>query len=191
MPRAIRHARHDESECGEIVYLRTAVEYGDDGIKGLRHFVPIEQGNWLHDGTANHALSRVYDAGTSRIMDRITASAGGAITSKMRKRLLLPYDFGQFFSFSLSLIVRGNAGTLPTSFKLTLLNAAAADATINGLSIKPTVGNTFELKTTMPGTVYVRGVFLTLEFELVTANNGEWGEIGDLFLAYQSGRGNS
>lgn len=189
MPRARRHARHDEIECGEFVFLRTGVQYGDDGILNLRHFVPFQQETWTHDGTANHALSTQYDALTSRVMSRITASAGGAITSKMRKRIILPRDFGSFPGLGVSLAVQSSV-SIPTAYTLSAFMDGVADGVLNAASIKPTLGGTYETMVSEFGSDYAAGNLVTLEVALTTANNGEWAELGDIEIAYLTGRGN-
>lgn len=191
MPKFQRHARADEIGAGHFKFLNTGVIVGDDGIKGLKKYTPIAQTEWLHDGTANHAKTDVYDAGTGRIMTRITSAAGGAITSRMRKRVLLSRDFWKFFSGGFEMIVRGNAGTLPTAYTMTVERNATPDSVVNDYSIKPSVAATFEQKLlSITDTTYLAHELVTLIVKLTTANAGEWCEIGDVGLAYVTRRGN-
>lgn len=189
MPRARRHARHDEMENGEFVFLATGVEYGHDGILNLRHYVPFSQETWIHDGTANHAQTAPYDAVTSRLTNRVTASLGGAITSRTRKRIVLPRDFGSFPASGVSVIVRSSA-SIPTDVQLSLYMDGVADSSLIAYSIKPTVGLTYEEKFASIGDTYSPGDVVTLELAVTTANNAEYAEVGDIEIAYLSGRGN-
>lgn len=190
MPPWRRGVRADEIGAGHFKFLNTGVEVGDDGIKGLRHYVPLSQNEWLHDGTANHAKSEQYDGGTGRILTRITAAAGGAITSRMRKRVLLPRDFWKFPALGFEVIVRGS-NALPTFVKMTVERNATPDGTVNDLDIKPSVHSTFEAKQmSISSTTYLAGDFIILEFKVTTANNAEWAEIGDVQLGYITARGN-
>jgi hypothetical protein len=190
MPRWKRAARAEEIGNGHFEFLNTGVVYGDDGIKGLRHFAPLAQSDWVHDGTANHAMSDQLDAATSRLMKRITAAAGGAITSYMRKQVLVPRDFWKFPAFGFAMIVRGS-GTLPTAVTMTVKRLGTADANVNDLNIKPSVGTTFESKTTsITSTTYLAGDVILLEFKVTTANAAEYAEIGAVQLGYTTARGN-
>ncbi len=190
MPRWKRAARAEEIGNGHFHFLNTDVFYGDDGIKGLRHFVPLAQSDWIHDGTANHSMSDQLDAGTSRLMKRITAGAGGAITSRMRKQVLLPRDFWYFPALGFEMMVRASA-SLPTAVTMTVKRLGTADGTVNDADIKPSVGGVFELKQLgISTTTYMAGDVVLLEFKLETANNAEYAEIGALALAYKTARGN-
>jgi hypothetical protein len=115
----LRHARADEIANGYFKFINTNLKYGDDGITGMLNHIPITQTEWLHDGTANHAKSDQFDAGSSRIMSRITAAAGGTIASIMRKNLVLPRDFGSFEAFGFQMVVRGS-NALPSAVTMTV-----------------------------------------------------------------------
>lgn len=190
MPRWKRAARAEEIGNGHFHFLNTDVYYGDDGIKNLRHFVPLAQSDWVHDGTANHAMSDQLDSGTSRLMKRITASAGGAITSYMRKQVLVPRDFWYFPALGFEMMVRGS-GTLPTAVTMTVKRLGTADATVNDEDIKPSVGSVFEAKQlSIESSTYMAGDVILLEFKLTTGGVGQYAEIGALAMAYKTARGN-
>ncbi len=186
----LRHARADEIANGFFKFINTNLKYGDDGITGLLKHVPIAQTEWLHDGTANHALSYQFDAGSSRIMSRITAAAGGAITSRIRKNLILPRDFGSFEAFGFQMAVRGS-NALPTSVTMTVKRNGTADGTVNDLSIIPSTHSVFEVKQiSITSLTYLAQDQILLEFKVTTANNGEWAEIGEVQLSYLTKGGN-
>ncbi len=190
MPNWLRHARADEIANGYFKFLNTNLTYGDNGIHGMLHHVPIAQTEWLHDGTADHVKSDEFDSGTSRIMTRITSSAGGAITSMMRKNLVLPRDFASFEAFGFQMVVRGS-NPLPTAATMTVKRNGTADGTVNDADIKPSVHSVFEVKQlSISSLTYMAQDLVLLEFKLETANNAEWVEIGHVQLTYISGGGN-
>lgn len=190
MPPWKRGARCEEIGNGHFKFLNTGVEYGDDGIKGLRKHVPLPQSEWIHDGTANHVKSDQFDAGTSRMMTRIAATAGGAITSRMRKQIVVPRDFWKFPTLGFEMIVRGS-NALPTAVTMTVKRLGTADANVNDLTIKPSVVLTFEVKQiSITSTTYLFGDALILEFKVTTANNAEYAEIGAIAISYITARGN-
>lgn len=190
MAQWLRHARADEIGNGYFRFINTGVKFGDDGIEGLLHHVPIAQTEWLHDGTANHTKSDQLDAGTSRIMTRITAGAGGAITSRMRKNLVLPRDFGTFEPYGFQMLVRGS-NPLPTAYTVTVKRNGSPDTTVNDHTINPSVHSVFEvMQLPITDFVYLAQDLLLVEVKLTTANNGEWAEIGHMQLTYISAGGN-
>lgn len=186
----LRHARADEIANGYFKFINTNVKYADDGISNLVEHVPIAQTEWLHDGTANHARSETFDSTNSRILTRITASAGGAITSRMRKCLLLPRNYGTFQPFGFQMLVRGS-NALPTAVTMTVKRLGTADGTVNDADIKPSVHSVFEVKQlTISSTTYLPQDLVLLEFKVTTANNGEWAEVGHMSLNFLTAGGN-
>lgn len=186
----LRHARADEIANGYFKFINTNVKYADNGITNLVEHVPISQTEWLHDGTANHAKSEQFDSTNSRILTRITAAAGGAITSRMRKCLLLPRQFGTFQAYGFRVLVRGS-NALPTAVTMTVKRLGTADGTVNDSDIKPSVHSVFEFKElSITSLTYLPQDLVLLEFKVETANNGEWAEIGHVSLSYLTIGGN-
>lgn len=184
----LRAARADEIANGHFRFINTNLEYGDDGIKGLRHCIPLAQQEWLHDGTAGHTKSDQYDSGSSRIMTRITST--GAATSRMRKRVLLPRDFWKFPTIGFEFVVRGSS-PLPTAVTMTVRLYGTADGSVNDANIKPAVASVFEVKAlSITDSTYFSADFITLEFKMQSSGAGEWAEIGDIELGYITARGN-
>ncbi len=183
-------ARAEEVGSGHTKYTNTGVEYGDDGIKGLRNYVPLAQSEWLHDGTAGHTKSDEYDATTSRILTRITSGSAGTITSRMRKAVLVPRDFWKFPPSGFEFFVRGSA-TLPSAVTMTVKRLGTADDTVNDFSILPAVPSVFEAKQLdITATTYLAGDLIILEFKVTTGAGGRWAEIGGIGLGYITSRGN-
>jgi len=183
-----RHARADEIANGYFKFINTGVKFGDDGIDGLLHHVPIAQTEWLHDGTAGHTKSDQFDSSTSRILSRITST--GAATSRMRKNLVLPRDFGSFQAFGFQMVVRGS-NPLPTAFTMTVKRNVIADATMNDNDIKPSVHSVFEVKQrSITSLTYLPQDLVLLEVKIQSSGSGEWAEIGDVQLTYVSAGGN-
>lgn len=188
MADAYRHVRQDEIQAGYFMFLATGVYYSHTGIQGLLYSAAVDNNNWIFSGT-NCAYSQVYDAATSRINNRVTASAGGA-TGTLRKRVLLPRGYG-YPKQDVGLMVWTRSGAnLPTAQVLTMLFNGSADPGINSSNIAPTLPNTYEQTFWIYTGFYVSGDFVTLEMDCTLANNGDWVEIGDLELMYYSGRGN-
>lgn len=186
----LRHARADEIANGYFHFINTNVRFGDDGISGLIHHVPIAQTEWLHDGTANHVKSDQFDAGSSRIMTRIAATANGVITSRMRKVLLLPRDYGRFQPFGFRMTVRCSSPP-PTATTMTVKRNGTADSVVNDLSILPAAAATFEIKElTITSTTYLPGELILLEYKLTSGSNGEYCEVGDVAVNYVCAGGN-
>lgn len=189
MPPARLPNRHEEIQNGEFVFLQHGVEYGDDGVKNLKHFVPMAQNEWHHFLSAtHHRLVRVHETVTSRIMTRMIACEGGAKTSKMMRRILLPKDFGSFPVSGLSVISRRSSNV--TSFSVTLWKSGVADLTIDNISIFPISENTFEAFSFTPAASYSPGDFASIEIKIQTSGRGAWAEVGDISLAYVTARGN-
>lgn len=189
MPDGLYPFRNEKINNGQTVYILTGVEYGHDGIKNLQHFVPFAQNEWELEQTAGTpTLTRPFDAATSRITARIT-DVGGTDQGKIRKRFILPSDFGSFPTGSLVLMSRRSASA-PTHFKATLLKGGVADPGVSGAAIQASVGLTYELKTLTPTATYFPGDFVTLELDSLTSVAAQFNEVADLELLYTTGRGN-
>ena len=189
MPKALRPFRHEEIFSGEFVWLLTQVEMGHDGFKNLIHFVPLAQNDWqLFQSGSGHILTNEFDPATSRDLARQTATVAAARTSFLRKRIILPQDFGQFDTGAIVFITRRSASA-PTSYQATLLKGGVADPGINGVNVQAAT-TAFELKTLTPTATYFPGDLVTLELECITGGNLQFNEIGDLEIQYRTARGN-
>lgn len=184
----IRFAHKNEKiGSGAFFFMNTDVVYGDDGISGLDHYVPLAQGDWTYAaGTGTATYANVYDAATSRVYASMTALTTGTVF--LRKRILLPKDFGNFMTNSLGIITYRSA---PLTFmRITFYKAGSADASINGASIEPSVSTTWEAFSKSPTSSYAAGDFVTLE---VSANHdtiGDESRYSDVTLLYSNLRGN-
>lgn len=187
MVNALRQVKNEELWAGERKWLRTLVEYGDDGIKNLLGNLTVPINEWLLvDSSGTSALSQQYDATTSRVSSRISVLVTG--THHLYKRLLVPQEFGVFPVGSLNLMARRNAAA--GSMTLTLLKGGTADSTINGSSIRPAANNTWEAKSLSPGSAYSPGDFVTLDISFVSNAINDWFEVTDWDIFFQYGRGN-
>jgi len=185
---ALRLNRYEEIHAGIFKYTSTGVEMGSTGIAGLLHYAPVG-GNWLFFQEGGHQYEEEWDPPTSRIMTRTTALLGGALSSKLRHRILVPYNFGGFPANALSLIIRMNVVSGP-SLTATLLCNGVADSGINGVDIKPAMINTFVMKQLTPVGIYARGDMVTLQIDYSSSGADQYVEIADFCAAYSSGRGN-
>jgi hypothetical protein len=187
MADAYRHVRQDEIQAGYFMFLATGVYYSHTGIQGLMYSAPTDNNNWVFSGSSS-AYSQEYDAATSRINNRVTATAGGG-TGTLRKRVLLPRGYG--YPPYVGLMVWTRSGSnLPTVQTLTMLFNGSADPGINASNIAPALPSTYEQTFWIYTGNYVSGDFVTLQMDFTLASNGDWCEIGDLELLYYSGRGN-
>jgi hypothetical protein len=164
-------------------------EIGSSGLKGFYHYASIGDPWSFFQAAGGHQFSREWDAASSRPIPRITSVLGGALTSYLRRRIRVPYDFGSFPSNAISLIVRANDITGPT-LTATLLKAGVADSGVNGVSILPALADTWTLKQLTPADTYSRGDLVTLEIAWASDAADQYAEVGDLAAAYVSGRGN-
>jgi hypothetical protein len=172
---------------GHVRYQLTGVEYGHDGIKGLRHIVDLSTVKWTGENTSGtFSFAYAFDGGTSRIPILVTCAATGV--AKLRTRFQLPPDFGSFPADGVNIFARRNAAI--THLKATLLKAGAADSTINGVSINPASASVWEAFPLTPGDVYSPGDWLTLEIEFSADTIADAVEIADVTIEYVSGRGN-
>lgn len=188
MPDAVLMHKDDQLGSGQTVFKNTGVEWGDDGVKGLVHYVPHGQGDWhIFDNFANHEHSKDYDSGTSRINERVEAMVTGSTSSNLRKRLLLPKDFGSFVGDAIKIIVY-RSGTI--SMAASLYTAGAADAGVSFVDITPASNVTYEQFLLTPTGVYMPGDFMTLEIAVSTDTAGEYALICDLEVVYRTKRGN-
>ena len=135
MPKAILPFRTEEIFAGFFHYTLTDVFYGHDGISGLKHFVPFAQSEWHHFTTQGHQLTHVHDSVTSRISARIESVQAAARTSIIRKRVILPTDFGSWVASGLRFIVFRGASA-PVSFNVSLFKDGVVDPGISGVDIQ-------------------------------------------------------
>ena len=184
-----RMVREDELAKGGWLFTSTGVAYWHDGIKNLRQFIPIAQSDWVKEDTAGTStLDFPYDGATSRITARITPTAFG--THKIRKRILLPRDFGAWAPTSPITVVTKRSA-VDTSLLATLFHGGAADAGVNGVSVDPSVAATYQTFTLTPTDVtYNPGDLVTFEIAYIAAANGRTIEACDLMLSYKTNRGN-
>ncbi len=189
MPKGLRPFRHEEIFSGEFLWLLTQVEMGHDGFKNLQHFVPLPQSEWaLEQTVGTPTLTFPFDAVTSRVTSRITA-VGATDQGKIRKRFILPNDFGSFPAGALVFLTRRSASA-PTSFNLSLLTGGRADSAGSAVDFLATAGLTYELKTLSPADSYFPGDFLTLEIDSLFSGAGQFNEVVDIELLYTTARGN-
>lgn len=184
--KAILMHKGDKLGSGETIFTNTGVEYADDGIKGLLDNVPQSQQDWIVDGPA--PLTYPYDATTGRLPAHLAAPGAG--NTFLRKRLLLPRNFGVFPDSSLKVITRrhGTNG----GYTLTLVGPGAIpDPDVDGVDINPVSADEYEQFIMTPGGFYTPNdpVFVTIEVQF-TGVGGEWVEICDLEFTTRSGRGN-
>lgn len=191
MAKAFRPIRHEEIQAGEFVFLSTEVEFGHDGIKNLRHYIPFEQTQWhFYQAASGHTMDTIFDTVPHRLATRITAVNGGIRQSKIRKTFIIPDDFGYFPSDALIFKVRRSVSS-PSIFLATLYHGSATDSAINGVTIFPTVATPdYQLKLLTPADTYYAGDFATLEIDAATNTTGQWLEISDIEFAYKTARGN-
>jgi hypothetical protein len=188
MPKAILMNKHDILGSGKTVFENTGVTYADDGINGLLHNIPMSQQDWIHDGV--HALSYSFDATTARLPARMTAAGAG--NGFLRKRLLLPRDFGRWPNNAIKLITRRSA-IISGSLLFTMYGpSGSADPDVNAINVTPVSADTYEQFVITPGGVYAQSDFMTaaLELEFIAANPGDWMEISDVEVTIRSAEGN-
>lgn len=149
-------------------------------------FMPMSQQDWaFFNASGGHDFSYVFDTGSSRVMARQEATQSPTRISQIRRRIILPRNFERFEKTALRFIVRGSA-SLPVRHELTLLKNGVADPNIDGLDIIASAGSTFEARSATPEGTYRLGDFITLEVEVETTTNGEFGEFGDLQFKYKT-----
>ena len=185
------HVRNDNSAKGRIKYRLTGVEYTSHGIIGLRHTELIRQIGWVIEPiSGNWTTSYPLDSATSRLPFHLECTAVGSV--KARNRFHLPKAFGttprQLPAQSISFYVRRNAPA--TSATLTLYKNGSPDSTLNGSDILPGSDNTWTLFQFQPGGNYFGEDWFTLEIEYVADTNGDWIDIADGSLEYDSYLGN-
>jgi len=184
----IRFAHKNEKiGSGQLIFMNTDVVYGDDGISGLDHYVPFAQGDWTYAaGTGTATFAVIYDAATSRVYASLTCLGTGTVF--LRKRILLPKDFGNFPANALTMITYRSAPL--TSMKTTIYKAGAADATVVGVSVEPSISTTWESFSKSPTSSYASGNFITLEVESNHDTIGDESRYSDVSLLYSNLRGN-
>jgi hypothetical protein len=187
MPDADRQVILDELEAGFFRFLLTGTEMGSDGFAGYYHYVPVDPIKWSFFLAHGHSYSEEWDAATSRINARLTGKAAG--TSYLRKRVLLPYDFGSFPANAISVVIRAHDITGP-ALTLTMYIAGAADSGINGSNILPGMDDTYTLTNETPADAYSPGDWVTFEIAYTSDAAAQYVDVSDLSLAYVSARGN-
>lgn len=200
--------RQDLADSGEFRFNNHGVSHADDGHEMLRQYAPFDQGPAQVEDVTGSSLFNpgVFDAPTSRLYDEVKAVTlvAGAGVYKWRRRLLLPRDFGRsapspidgttdaflglFEADALSIFVYRDGDI--TDIKATLWIAGAADAGVNGVSIKPVAANTWTMKTLSPSGTYAPGQFVTLELEYDASTEGVAVRYADFINNYRVARGN-
>lgn len=188
MTTAGRGVRDDEISAGGFRFIISDVWFWHDGFKNLRHYVPFAQNDWAkEDASGVSILSFPFDSGTGRIAGEINPATFG--THKIRKRIILPRDFGAFAPTQpITLITKRSAAV--TSLVASLYNAATVDPGVNAVDVSPSVSATWETFTLTPSGAYNPGDFITFEIVYVAAANGRTVDIADLQLSYKTNRGN-
>ena len=191
MPNALRPVRHEEIQAGEFVWVATGVELGHDGFKNLLYNVIFAQGGWtLFQSVVHHQLVEVFDTVTSRISARQEAlDSVASVTSTIRKRILLPPDFGFFPAVALKLITKVS-DPVPDAYTISIVKNGVVDPGVSAVSIKPVLGDTFEFFEFSPTGEYFPGDLVTLEVKLETSLATHFGEIADVELEFKTARGN-
>lgn len=189
MPDAILMHLDDKLGSGQMSFQNTGVVYGDDGVTGLLHNVPIAQSEWYFATTGVQLRSEILDAGTKRVMTRATGAAAASQVATLAKRILLPRNYGSIPDNSLKVVTRrANVGNLAT---LTLYGpGGVADAAVDHVSVLPVADATFEQFVMSPSGMYLPNDFVTLVLEVTTVAAGRYVEIGDIELIVRSKRGN-
>lgn len=186
---ALRMVRREEIADGYFHWISTGVQMGADGIGGLYQYVGTLEEWSFFQSAGGHQYSEEWDAVVSRVKPRISSVLGGALTSYLRRRIRIPYDFGSFPSNAIGLIAKANDITGPT-LTATLLVNGVPDAGINAVDILPALADTYTLAQLTPSGTYTRGDLATLEIAWASDAADQYVEIADLAVAYVSGRGN-
>lgn len=186
---AYRQCKSEELDSGFFRFRATDVEMGSHGFKGFLHYASLDEPWCFFQAAGGHQYSEEWDAVSSRAIPRVSSVLGGALSSYLRRRIRIPYDFGRFPANAVVLVIRANDISGPT-LTATLLKNGAADSGVNGVSILPALANTWTLKQLTPAETYVPGDLVTLEIAWASDAADQYVEVGDLALAYVSGRGN-
>jgi len=186
---AYRQCKSEELDSGFFRFRATDVEMGSHGFKNFLHYASLDEPWCFFQAAGGHQFSAEWDAVSSRPLPRITSVLGGALTSYLRRRIRVPYDFGSFPANAISLIVRANDITGPT-LTATLLKNGVADSGVNGVSILPALVDTWTVGQLTPAESYSRGDLVTLEIAWASDAADQYVEIADLAVAYKTGRGN-
>lgn len=191
MPKAILPTRNEEIFGGFFHYTLTDVFYGHDGIENLKHFVPFAQNEWhLFQAGTSHQFFSIFDDVTSRIMARQEALVAAASRlSTIRKRIILPTDFGSFVVDGLRVIADSSVAQ-PDAYTISLVKSGTVDPGVSAASILVAAGGTPQLFELTPTAIYSPGDFVTLEIKMTSSGAGDFGEIGDIELEYLNKRGN-
>jgi len=185
---SLRNVLRWEYAGGYWKFLDTGAEIASNGFQGFLHYASLDE-PWDFFQSGGHQYSAEWDAVSSRAIPRVSSVLGGALSSYLRRRIRIPYDFGSFPANAVALIIRANDISGPT-LTATLLKNGAADSGVNGVSILPALANTWTLKQLTPAETYVPGDLVTMEIAWASDEVGQYVEVGDLALAYVSGRGN-
>ena len=200
---------NDELGDGEFRFMRTDVTHADDGHDNLKLYAPFDQGDWQKDDTTGTSIySKGFDSGTSRVYESLAVNTlvGGAGVYTIRRRLLLPRDFGRsgvlpedpgaadggiglFDANAISLFTYRDGAV--SDIKATLLYAGAADGGVNGVSVNPGAASTWTMFTLSPSGTYAPGQFVTLQIEYDANTAAIAIRVADIIVAYRSARGNA
>jgi hypothetical protein len=180
------HYRDSWDDHGQYGFVRTGVEYGHDGTKNLKFYVPIPQAVYqaqVLSGT--FSIGFRYDGNDFRTPFKVLCDTDGAAVVLIRFRL--PLDFASFPDAALELSVSRNAGSQTAG--LTLAKGGVADTTIDDYDITPSTEDVWEVFGVGPASSYGRGDWLSILVN-ISAIAGEHVELSDLSLSYVNGRGN-
>lgn len=181
--------RDDRSQSGRFLFENNLVGYCDDGIDGLKHYAPFDQGDWMKANIQGEcSYKKGYDSGTSRIYEKlgVNALSAGVAQVQLRRRLLLPWNFGELYDGCLTLFTYRT--TAVTHFELSTLQSGSGLETFD---VSPASTSTWEAFTLTPAVgTFERGAFLTLILDVETADVTTEAWIADLAFGYKSARGN-
>lgn len=190
MARAQRHVRHDEIEAGEFVFLEKNTWVAGRGFKNYKYSIWSPRSDWLFDNSPNVTPSDQFDSPTSRISKRLTATANN-VTASMYTRVLMPQGCGNADNPTTLYVVTRGSVILPAIMSVTLLQDGVPDILVNGVSVVPAIGDTFQLFPNTIATVYNPSTWVTLKLSVNLLNTADWAEIADVEFVYASELGNA
>lgn len=182
--------REDWSGSGFFGWDSTGVQYGHNGIKGLRHFAPFDEEEWRKlDVTGACIHGHEHDLLTSRLSERLTAVTvvAGVGFYRMYRRLRLPRDFGQWAFFTVFTKKEGPTAKI-TEATWGLQKNGVDDSSFHNISFLPDAASEWQQFTAATSDAYSPGDFLTfvVEFKVngVTDPGGPILYVADLAATY-------
>jgi hypothetical protein len=196
MGKRVDYPQKTEKLNGFFNFVKHNVFYAEDGIAGLKHFIPLI-GDWRKDDqSATADYDKILDGPTTRIPDRITSVslATGASSTRLAIRIMMPRDFGDFVPGACSVWVRSHdpaAGPGATAHLTLYEPGGTIDPAVNSISITPGALDTWTQISFNPTLLtYLPGQFATLSVLVGTTAIGQWFETTDWTMTYLSARGN-